>query len=294
MGLVNERVRPFVQPVGLSNSLEKKFGWLAFPGLIRGITILHVMMFVVLVFTQNESALVFNFDWEKIKEGEFWRIFSFILLPPIFPGEFLFVSVIFLLIGARIAFMFNDGLEEAWGVFRTSIYCYSTIVCILISNFLSVHFGGPLVMSGGAIFYSALFFAFATIFPHVQFLLFFIIPVKIWVLAIIAGAVIALGSFVTLFKGEAIWATYSYICFLPYLVWAVPRFLAWNRTRTKTAVRRAKFKAHQVPPSEAFHTCEQCGATDVSQPEREFRVTEDDRELCSACLETGTSGASGS
>lgn len=296
MGLVNERVRPFVRPVGPANSLEKKLGWLAFPGLIRGITIIHVMMFMVAMFLPD-SIEMFVFDWGRTLEGEYWRVVSFIFLPPIVPDPksgAIFLPTIFMFFAMRIAFMMNDGLEDAWGIFRTSIYCFSTIFCIVLATVI----GGateillPTAM-GGWLFYSAVFLAFGTLFPNVQFMLFFIIPIKVWVLAMILGGLIFLGSFGSLFGGSLFMAAYHYICFFPYLVWAVPRFLRWNRTRAKTAVRRAKFKEHQVPAESAFHTCAKCGATDVSEPEREFRVTQDDRELCSACLDVGESETSG-
>ena len=104
--------------MGLSNSLEPKFSWLAFPGLIRGVTIIHVMMFVVLAF-QPAAIAEFVFDPEKILSGEAWRVGSFLLLPPLRGiGTF---TVIFMFIGAMIAFMINDALERTWGVFRTSL-----------------------------------------------------------------------------------------------------------------------------------------------------------------------------
>ena len=36
---------------------------------------------------------------------------------------------------------------------------------------------------------------------------------------------------------------------------------------------------------EAFHTCELCGATDLTDPDRQFRITSDDIELCSECID---------
>jgi hypothetical protein len=43
-------------------------------------------------------------------------------------------------------------------------------------------------------------------------------------------------------------------------------------------------KKAQVHAEEAFHTCATCGATDKTNPEREFRYREG-QGICSVCLE---------
>ncbi len=273
---------PLFSPVGLSNSLEPKFGWLAFPGLIRGITILHIVMFVLLILRGEhafQTIALFAFDWEQILAGEVWRLGSFLLLPPVFAGGTF--GVLFMFIAVMIAFMINDALEGSWGVFRTSLYCYGIMVCQILAHTLLSVMGVPVDGSqGGLIFYESVFLAFASTFPRHEFRLFFIIPVQVWVLGAVLGVIIVLQSFSSIYI-----AMYLYLCFLPYIVWGLPRLVRWSRQRGQTAVRRAKFNQHAAPGAPAFHTCEICGATDGSHPDREFRVTEDDRELCDACLQ---------
>jgi hypothetical protein len=46
----------------------------------------------------------------------------------------------------------------------------------------------------------------------------------------------------------------------------------------QTANRRARFQSAQT--SEALHRCETCGATEISDPEAEFRVTATGQEFC--------------
>ena len=269
--------------MGLSNSLEPKFSWLAFPGLIRGVTIIHVMMFVVLAF-QPTAIMEFVFNPEKILSGEAWRVGSFLLLPPLTGiGTF---TIIFMFIGAMIAFMINDALERTWGVFRTSLYCYGVMVCQIIAltllSILDMNVNDILSFSakGGAYFYGSIFLAFATSFPRHEFRLFFIIPVQVWVLGVVSGITIVLQSFTGVYS-----ALFLYLTFLPYIVWALPRFIRWYRTRSQTAVRQADYRARSLPAGDSFHACEQCGATDTTHPDRDFRITGDDRELCDVCLE---------
>lgn len=289
MELVNERVRPFVRRVGLSNTLEPKFGWLAFPGLIRGITIVHVFMFMLLLL-QPKSLDIFLFNWDLILAGEVWRLVSFFLIPPrIGGGTF---SVLLMFIAVMIAFLVNDTLERSWGIFRTTLYCYGIIVFQILAHAIPSVLGAPLPITlmsayGGAIFHTSIFLAFASTVPRYEFRLFFIIPVQVWVLGLVFGIILVLESL------SGVWqAVYIYLCFGPYLVWALPRFLRWNRERGSTAARRARFRAQSTAAGESFHSCTQCGATDVSHPDRDFFVTEDDRELCDECLRAG-SGESG-
>lgn len=284
---------PFFGPVGLLNSLEVRFRWLSFPGLIRGIISIHFFMFLLLVF-QPGAAKIFLFDWEQVRAGEYWRVVSFLALPPILPGGNPVVGLLFMFIILSIGFLINDSLEHAWGSFRISLYVYGLCLCQVLGVLL-VHssgaFGPTLVAAlssnGGILLYESFFLAFATVFPRYEFRLFFILPVQVWVLGAIFGGIQLLTILARLFDGipGLVYAGYLVLCFLPYLVWAVPTFARWARMRSETATRQANFKAKMTSAGEAFHKCEACGATDQSHPERDFRVTADHRELCDACLE---------
>ena len=276
MGLVNACLRPFVPHVSLSNSLEPKFRWMAFPGLIRGIGIIHFFVFVLLVFNREVgNSFVFNKD--LIAKGEYWRVISFIAFPPILPGGMLLLSTLLMFFIMKITFLINDSLEHAWGEFRTSLYIYAVLGCMILANFW---FEPLLPGQGGRILYETMFIAFATIFPNIEFRLFLVVPVKIGILAIILAVITILQCF----TGELQVTAHILLTFFPYLAWAVPRFLKWYVMRGRTAARKNAFQRQALPEGEAFHRCDQCGATDSSHPKRDFRVTEEERELCNACL----------
>ena len=259
----------------LLNSLELKFRWIAFPGLIRGIGIIHLFVFVLLILLPAAKSS-FAFNTQAIAAGEYWRLISFAAVPPVEPQGSLLFATLFMYIAFRITVMFGNGIEEAWGALRASIYVYSTLACMILSQFL-VKSEDPY---GGITLYGQLFFAFATLFPRVEFLLFFILPIKVWVLGIIGGVLMLFLAFQS--PEDAV---LQLLPALPYLLWACPRFLKWYVARGQTMARRAKFQQGVLPEGEAFHHCAQCGATDSSHPEREFRVTEEDQELCSKCLD---------
>ena len=152
----------------------------------------------------------------------------------------------------------------------------ATLACMILAEFL----GKGALGLGGVTLYLQLFLVFATLHPRVEFHLFFILPIKVWVLGAIAGGWLLISAFTSPAA-----ALQTLLPALPYLFWASPRLLKWYVTRGQTVARRAKFQQGVLPEGQAFHHCAKCGATDSSHPEREFRVTEEDQELCSKCLD---------
>ena len=296
MMLVNKRLAPFLHHVSLVNSLEPKFRWISFPGLIRGILIIHAMVFVLGILSRSLGPEAFQFDWQKIlKKGEFWRLASFLFLPPISPGG---LNTLFMLIMLMIGFMISNALEQTWGAFRTSLYCYAIITCHIVGitavNFLAgPEFAKSSSMKSGLLLYEAIFLAFCTTFPRTEFRLFFILPVQVWILGLLTFVVsFALPALNGIYAGTIgkspgylVFGLYPIFSLSPYLIWALPRLLAYARQRNQVAARRTNFQRKALSPDEAFHRCERCGATDSSHPDRDFRVIEGDCELCNACLD---------
>jgi len=254
--------------VALLDTLERKFSWLAFPGIIRTIALLQAVFFVVLIFNKNAAGAV-SPDWDKVLQGEVWRLFGFVFFPPVDPHSYHpVISGLFMFFIVNISFLFNDGLESFWGDFRTSLYVYSTIIC----QSLALHLNIP---GFGIVYYTALFFAFATLFPHVEFRLLAIIPVKVWLLASFSGILLFLLALSTptffIFLG---------LSFLPYFVWAIPTLLRWRKTRSQVASRRQTFETAAKEGPTTLHRCVICDRTEVSNPELEFRVAESGDEYC--------------
>jgi len=67
---------------------------------------------------------------------------------------------------------------------------------------------------------------------------------------------------------------------IPFLLLAVPVLYQGMKFRGKVIKRRAEFESKKLPDEESFHTCSVCGRTDVTNPELEFRVMDDDSEYC--------------
>ncbi|MBK1834575.1 hypothetical protein [Roseibacillus ishigakijimensis] len=265
-------------------TLENRLPWLAFPSLLRGFAIIHFVM-VLLLMARPDLGIAMAFDWPKIMGGEFWRILSFLFLVDVPHPEsvagFRMLPVLFAFFALLIAFMFNDTLETTWGVWRTSLYFYLVILGQIVANCLLALMGARVELVGGYYLYLAAFFAFATLFPKHTFLLMLIIPVQVWVLAAIA-------AFFLLAKaaGQPSFFLYLGLTFAPFLAWAIPQWRRAGVQRSSVAKRRVAFESKKKAGQQgSFHLCKVCQATENSHPDRDFRVTAEGDEICSACLD---------
>ncbi len=262
--------------MGLNVNLEKNFSWLAFPGLIRAIVMLQCVVFFVILINP-ETASYFMVTPEGIANGQYWRLISWIFYPFVDPHSYGSVfSAFFMFIILRISFLFSDSLENAWGEIQASLYVYTTIICQALALYLSATGFLPPASLTNQMFYIALFFAFATLFPNVEFLLFFVLPVKVWIFAMISLATIVFSclSFPPLFL------TYG-LAFFPYLVWAIPRLHHGRKYRNQLNARRVKFQSQSNDSrGRTLHQCVVCNRTELSNPQLDFRVAENGDEYC--------------
>ncbi len=249
--------------------LERRWSWLSFPGFLRYFALFQVMVFVLQIFQPNISELL-AFNRDKIFAGEVWRIATMFFAEAQF-GKPSIINILLLIFAVNFVFMVNDGLEGAWGSFKTSLFCYAGILLTLAASFLypvAVPFGGTML------FASALL-AFATLFPKVEILLFFIIPVQIRFI----GMFLAFGILMTVFQLPILLPFYL-ATLANYLIWAAIPTLKGTALVLDASKRRKNFNNSKLPTSEAFHTCATCKVTDISDPYLEFRIGPDGEEYC--------------
>lgn len=251
--------------------LERRFGWLSFPGFLRYFAILHVMVFIVQAFQPGVFEMLV-FDREKILGGEVWRVVTCFFAISKY-GALTALNVVFLYFGVMFSFMISDGLEAMWGVFKTSLFYYTGAILIL-----AVMFVFPLPLLPLAMFTSA-FLAFATVLPTVEILMFFVLPVQVRWLGILTGAGIVGSAFRIPELIPFLVPSYLFV-YANYLIWAgIPALLRMGRV-AKAAQRRSQFKSVASSGGDSFHTCVHCERTEVSDPSLEFRVGPDGREYC--------------
>jgi hypothetical protein len=254
----------------LLDRMERKLGWLTFPGLFRFYVLLGVLAFVLSwLRPPGELAMILDFDLAKILRGEVWRLVTFLVAPDA-GGRMSILTVLFLYFAVIIGFLINDSLESAWGAFRTSMFFYSGYLFLLLGNLFL-----PATAWSGGYFYTSAFFAFATLFPRYEFLLFFILPVQVRFLAMLS----AIGLLITAIS-QPILIPFLVAAFLNYLLWCAIPFFRYRKTMVKAAARRRKYERAKEPESDTFHRCEVCGRTENDATAPGFRVGDDGKEYC--------------
>lgn len=252
------------------NQLEKQFGKMALPKILRWIAGFQVLSWALSLISPEFLGWI-HFDRNAILSGEVWRLLSWVLYPA---SDF----VLFVLIAALFMFFINDGLESEWDSFRLNVYVFASVLFMSLGGLILDASGAGLILN--SIFYSAIFLAFASLFPNQIIHLFGIIPIKAkwlgWANAAILGAMILTSPSPFLVGIIVI------VGMLPYLVTFVPGFIRDYRQQALATVRRHRFEA-DTAGGESFHDCESCGATEKTHPEREFRVTAEGKEYCSEC-----------
>lgn len=260
------------------NSLETRFGKLALPQLIRWLAIFWVLCWGLAQFSPDLVEWLY-FDRAAIFSGEIWRLFSWALLPPTGLGNSI-VTILFTIIMLMFSFFLSNAIEGHWDSFRVNVYVIASILSITLACFLPTAEILGLGVSG--FLFSQIFLAFACLFPDHTLMLYGIIPVKAKWLGWVTGAILV--ATVLLSPNPFLMGLIVVVSFAPFLITFVPGFFSDFRERSQSAVRKHKFEAAKAGEGDAFHECENCGATDNTNPEREFRVTAEGQELCEKCL----------
>ncbi|MEN9534877.1 MAG: hypothetical protein RLY69_577 [Verrucomicrobiota bacterium] len=253
--------------------LEKRLGFLAFPGLLRFYAIFHGMVYVLQLFRPDLGKLL-EFDRDRIMAGEVWRAVSFLVASSgsIGSGPF---GILVILFFVMVAFMMSDALEDAWGAFRTTLFHMTGFVGLILAN-LSFP---SLMPESGTLIYGAAFFAFATLFPKVEFLVLFILPVQVRFLAWLNVGVWVLAVLRDLRLLPFLLLGYS-----GYLLFAGIPALRGKLQSSPGSLFSDALKRQKNASETAFHACAKCQRTDVSDPTLEFRVGADGSEYCTEHL----------
>ena len=268
------------------SKLERKYGRYAIPNLITYIIILYGAGFVLNIINPYFYGQYLSLDAAALLRGQIWRAVTFIIDPPS-------SSVIWIIFALSLYYLIGRQREMTWGAFRFNLYFFSGMLFHVIAALLVyVTTGISLPLS---VWYlnMSLFFAFAALYPNVQFLLFFAIPVKVKYLALLDGLYFAyavLQAFLPAYGGNALFGIYykanavgAVVSILNFLFFFLgsrnmrpysPKQLKRKREFQKN-IRKAQ-RPVQMYPNGARHRCAVCGRTELDDPNLEFRY-------CSKC-----------
>jgi hypothetical protein len=196
-----------------------------------------------------------------VLEGEVWRLFTFLLMPPFSnPICAFFFWYFFYLMGTT--------LEMQWGAIRYNVFLLVGYVATVAASFLTPDFPATNGFLEGSVF-----LAFAFLYPEFEIYLFFVLPVKIKWLARLTWAI----YLYTFTFGD--WTSRAMIG-----ASVANFFLFFSRdvlSRVRMGRRRMAFQAARLTEKkrEYLHRCTVCGITDRTHPEMDFRY-------CSRCQGT--------
>ncbi len=254
--------------------MERRLDWIHFQGLFKYLTFLGVIVFAC-QWARKDIADVLDFDRAKILSGEVWRVFTF-LFAPAGMRNFTPFGVLFLFFAVQISFLINDSLESVWGITRTTLYILIAWIGLAVSQFVfSPLFPGANLPGSGSMLYTSLFLAFATLFPKVEFSMFFLFPVQVRIFGWIIGVMMLLNAFM---NPASLLLTIPAL--IPYLLWVLPDVVHGRKSLVKAAQRRRKFNVASQPEIAAFHRCEVCQRTERDSEDLEFFTLPDGKEYC--------------
>jgi len=242
--------------------LEKRLGFLAIPGLPRILVGFAALVFGLAWLLPGYISIL-TLDPGKIRHGEVWRLVTYIFIPQT-------LSPIWFIFALWFLWWVGEGLERAWGPFRLTLYFLVGMIGTTVAAFFfdSKFSNSMLLMS--------FFLAFAHFYPDEIIYILFILPVRIKWLAWIAGAYLLFGFFVSSNSYRAALAA----ALANYLIFFAPEFFSRAKHRHEVSTRRRRFEGQTRGMTEALHKCAVCGATELSDPNLEFRVARDGEEYC--------------
>jgi hypothetical protein len=257
------------RPMRFIDSLESKLGRFAIPGLVQVIALFQLGVLVLVLMMSKDFAQTYldilSLDTDLVMKGQVWRLVTHVFIPRSF-------SILWAVLGTLIMMWIGRGLEAAWTPFRANLYILAWMVAVTAGNLL---FGWP---AEALFLYQTLFFAFATFYPNEEIMVYFILPVKIKWLALIAAGMTLLGV-----VQQPLMLLPVLLGHLNYLVAFVPGFLKEGLQSAKVTDRRSRFQQASMPADAFFHQCSVCKKTELDDPKLEFRVLDSGDEICSGC-----------
>lgn len=259
------------------DKLERKLGRFAIPNLTVYLLIGYVIGFGVM-YLMPEMVGYLTLEPALILRGQVWRLISWVLIPPTTN----LISLVFLVL---LYYSLGTSLERTWGSFRYNVYIFSGLLFTVLAvfglyAFYYFRYGVEVPLSvigliGTNYITMSIFLAFAAIYPNMEVMLYFILPIKMKWMALVY-VVLAGYDFLNGGIGIRVAIGASLLNFVIFFL-STRNF---KRFGPREQARKAKFKKqsrpHMTYTNGAHHRCAVCGRTELDDPCLEFR-------FCSKC-----------
>ena len=263
------------------NKLERRMGKFAISNLIVFLIGAYVIGFAIGL--MNPGLLGYlSLSPYHILHGQVWRLITWILMPTE-------SNILFLLIMALFYYQLGTVLERTWGTFRFNVYIFGgmlfTVLGAFILYFIYAAVYGWAAMGNLSLILSygfstnyinmSIFLAFATMYPDMEVLLMFILPIKMKWMAYVYAIITVFNLIMADWAGRVA------------IIMSLMNFLIfffstrnYHRVSPKEIHRKRVFKAQMREPRAGSgitkHKCAVCGRTELDDPRLEFR-------FCSKC-----------
>lgn len=263
------------------NKMERKFGRYAIKNLIIYVIGLYIAGIAITLVSPNFYIKWLMLDFDKIASGQVWRLVTFLIQSP---GRI----DIFLIFTLYLYYMIGNALENAWGAFRFNLYFFSGVLfnilaCVIVYSVIGISLPLPLDYVN-----QSMFFAFAALYPNMQLMLMFVVPIKIKYIAFIYAIFLGYNVFDYIRIGAWWFGLAVVVAIANFLIFfAMTR--NYRKFSPKQAKQRANYKrqmrnAHNPDNVIQFsgrtvvtrHKCAVCGRTELDDDSLEFR-------FCSKC-----------
>lgn len=259
-------------------NLRRQFELFCYRNRDKGIPnlMLYIVLGTAVVYVMSQMSgnyFLYNllvFNRTLILQGQIWRLITY-------PLTYNISNLLLMAVSLFCYYSLGRVMEQVWGTLRFNLFYFTGVVMMDIWCMI---FGGQASVTYLNL---SLFLGFATMYPDSQFLLFFIIPVKAWLFALIDLGIVLMDLITMPFP----YNFFSVISLANYFLFfgkdvlnLIPR--SWQAKFKSRGSRKSQPKVIHLDgekvkkTSDYTHRCTVCGRTDVTNPEMEFRY-------CSRC-----------
>jgi len=228
--------------MSILTSLEHKFGRLAIDNLTLYILGGQVLAYL-LSLANPLFAHVFVLQGNLVTEGQWWRLITFIFTPL---GD----SPLFVVLAWYFFYLFSTALEQVWGSFRYMVYVFIGVFATILCAFIF-----PALPITNRYLFTSLFVAFCYLFPEHTVLIFFVLPVKMKWLGLLAWIGV-IGSFLAGTLDTKVLIVFS---LLNFILFFGSDLLTTLGSRSKNISRST---GELLTPSPSYMMCAVCHKTE--------------------------------
>ena len=258
------------------------------PNLMLYIALGNAIVLIMSMFNGGiDLVSLLGFNKTAILKGQVWRLFTYVFTQS---GTGL-LSLLFL----YFFYMLGRQVELRMGTLKFNLFYFSGVLLMDVfamifcpDNASYIYFYQEKM---AYYLHLSLILAFATTNPDAQFMIFFIIPIKAWVMAVIYLLLVLVEvvnlSFPIMFFPHNLFPLVALANYLLFFYQDIPNLmpLSWRaklhrkrqQSKSGSAPKTGSIPFRQPPQKPDYlHRCTVCDRTDVTNPELEFRY-------CSRC-----------